>query len=131
MKEHQPINPKGLKISLLTQQKRDLKDTAMLSLIEIIENLEQFKTAHAEFHNKTEIVQTDPRFKKARFWGMHRADVLVKYIEELETQLTQTREVARAALGYIDAIPQEAADAFPTMPGFDRDWANEILEHKS
>ncbi|HBQ5283822.1 hypothetical protein ACVSSC_21330 [Klebsiella pneumoniae] len=36
-------------------------------------------------------------------------------------------KVAKAALQYIDAIPQEVADAFHTMPGFDRDWAEEVI----
>lgn len=35
--------------------------------------------------------------------------------------------VARAALDYIDAIPPEIAASFPVMPGFDRDWAEEVL----
>lgn len=36
-------------------------------------------------------------------------------------------EVARAALDYIDAIPAEIAATFPVMPGFDRDWAENVL----
>lgn len=36
-------------------------------------------------------------------------------------------EVAKAGLEYIDAIPADIADAFDTMPGFDRDWAEEII----
>lgn len=36
-------------------------------------------------------------------------------------------EVAMAGLEYIDAIPADIASAFDTMPGFDRDWAEETL----
>lgn len=36
-------------------------------------------------------------------------------------------EVAKAGLEYIDAIPAGVADAFDTMPGFDRDWAEESV----
>lgn len=34
-------------------------------------------------------------------------------------------EVARAALDYIDAIPDEID--LPAMPGFDRDWADSVM----
>lgn len=36
-------------------------------------------------------------------------------------------EVAKAGLEYIDAIPANIADAFDTMPDFDRDWAEEAI----
>lgn len=36
-------------------------------------------------------------------------------------------EVARAALDYIDALPSDVVAALPTMPGFDRDWAENVL----
>lgn len=36
-------------------------------------------------------------------------------------------EVSRAGLEYIDAIPADIASLFDTMPGFDRDWANETI----
>lgn len=35
--------------------------------------------------------------------------------------------VIEAAFDYIDAIPDEAASRFPAMPGFDREFANEVL----
>lgn len=35
--------------------------------------------------------------------------------------------VAKAGLEYIDAIPADIAGAFDTMPGFDRDWAEETI----
>lgn len=39
----------------------------------------------------------------------------------------EVAEVARAALDYIDAIPADIAATFPVMPGFDRDWAENVL----
>jgi hypothetical protein len=36
-------------------------------------------------------------------------------------------QVAEAALRYIDAIPKEIVASFPAMPGFDRDWAEEVI----
>lgn len=35
--------------------------------------------------------------------------------------------VARAALDYIDALPDEVVATLPVMPGFDRDWAEDVL----
>lgn len=35
-------------------------------------------------------------------------------------------EVTQAAFQWIDAVPQSVQ--LPTMPGFDRDWANEVIE---
>ena len=40
--------------------------------------------------------------------------------------LSETREVANAALEYIDAIPGDVQFT-EAMPGFDRDWANGVL----
>ena len=37
-------------------------------------------------------------------------------------------KVARAALDWIDAVPAEIAASLPTMPGFDRDWAEEAIK---
>ena len=34
--------------------------------------------------------------------------------------------VAEAALEWIDSVPQDTA--LPAMPGFDRDWANSVIE---
>lgn len=38
-----------------------------------------------------------------------------------------TIAVARAALDYIDALPKEIVATLPAMPGFDRDWAENVL----
>lgn len=35
--------------------------------------------------------------------------------------------VARAALDYIDALPKDVVASLPAMPGFDRDWAENVL----
>lgn len=72
-------------------------------------------------------------------------DTAVKYAgcQQLREQLSKTLQyalvadntapipdvsaVARAALQYIDALPSEVVATLPAMPGFDRDWANEVL----
>lgn len=45
----------------------------------------------------------------------------------LPVVLSETVEVAQAALNYIDALPADIAAALPAMPGFDRDWAENVL----
>ncbi|NYU08104.1 hypothetical protein A8O28_04575, partial [Enterobacteriaceae bacterium CCUG 67584] len=35
--------------------------------------------------------------------------------------------VARTALDYIDALPKDVVATLPAMPGFDRDWAENVL----
>lgn len=53
-----------------------------------------------------------------------------KYVDGVITTNANLKEagvVARAALEYIDAIPAEIATTFPVMPGFDRDWAENVL----
>lgn len=72
-------------------------------------------------------------------------DTAVKYAgcQQLREQISRTLQyalvadnsapvpdvsaVARAALDYIDALPSEAVATLPAMPGFDRDWANEVM----
>lgn len=45
-------------------------------------------------------------------------------------QTEALKEVACAALDYIDALPSETVATLPVMPGFDRDWAeNAIAGH--
>lgn len=39
----------------------------------------------------------------------------------------ESKDVARAALDYIDALPKEVVASLPVMPGFDRDWAENTL----
>ena len=36
-------------------------------------------------------------------------------------------EVAKAMRDYIDALPTDVVAALPVMPGFDRDWADEVI----
>jgi len=81
--------------------------------------------ALALFFEKTDLIDTDPRFKGVEYLGLHRIDVLLKYIAKLELSLVDTQEVARAALDWIDTVPSETV--LPAMPGFDRDWAEEVL----
>lgn len=72
-------------------------------------------------------------------------DTAVKYAgcQQLREQLSRTLQyalvadnaapipdvsaVARAALQYIDALSSEVVATLPAMPGFDRDWADEVL----
>lgn len=37
-------------------------------------------------------------------------------------------KVAEAMLRYIDALPKGVVAALPAMPGFDRDWAEDVLD---
>lgn len=39
----------------------------------------------------------------------------------------ELNSVARAALDYIDALPKDVVASLPAMPGFDRDWAENVL----
>ncbi|WP_236346372.1 hypothetical protein [Enterobacter cancerogenus] len=41
--------------------------------------------------------------------------------------LPEAIKVAGAALDYIDALPPEVVASLPAMPGFDRDWAENVL----
>lgn len=45
----------------------------------------------------------------------------------MKNEIEDLVKVVKAALEYIDAIPKEVADSFPVMPGFDRDWAEELI----
>jgi hypothetical protein len=84
----------------------------------LIADLERYRTAFNEWHDKTEWVQSDKRFCIIKPWGKHRADVLKEYIERLEAQITDTtaqlanaeskcRELA-AELSAVDKIHDEA-----------------------
>ncbi|CAI1169689.1 Uncharacterised protein [Serratia liquefaciens] len=45
-----------------------------------------------------------------------------------KTLTTELLSVARAMRDYIDALPSYVVASLPTMPGFDRDWADEVIE---
>lgn len=51
-----------------------------------VAELEKYRTAFMEWHDKTAWVQTDKRFDAIKPWGRHRADVLKEYIEHLEAR---------------------------------------------
>lgn len=51
-----------------------------------VAELEKYRTAFMEWHDKTAWVQTDKRFDVIKPWGKHRADVLREYIEHLEAR---------------------------------------------
>lgn len=43
------------------------------------------------------------------------------------TTMKELISVAQAALDYIDALPSDMVASLHTMPGFDRDWATEVI----
>jgi hypothetical protein len=47
---------------------------------------------------------------------------------ELVLHHDELLEVTLAMRDYIDALPDYLADQFPAMPGFDRDWADGVIE---
>lgn len=51
-----------------------------------VAELEKYRTAFMEWHDKTAWVQNDKRFDVVRPLGKHRADVLREYIEHLEAR---------------------------------------------
>jgi hypothetical protein len=57
----------------------------------------------------------------ARLW----ADGL-EHLNALHKEASDLREVARAMREWIDAVPPDTV--LPAMPGFDRDWADEIID---
>lgn len=58
-----------------------------------VAELEKYRTAFMEWHDKTAWVQSDKRFDVVRPLGKHRADVLREYIELLEARAAQTLTV--------------------------------------
>lgn len=69
--------------------------TAINDLKSRVAELEPFRTAFAEWHDKTAWVQDDKRFNVLKPWGKHRADVLREYVEHLERRIAEleAREV--------------------------------------
>ncbi|HFU2857282.1 TPA: hypothetical protein ACGQ50_000822 [Enterobacter cloacae] len=61
--------------------------------------------------------------------GKDLEDVRSALVELQDTRQTvaELAEVARAALAYIDALPDVVVASLPVMPGFDRDWADETI----
>ena len=47
-------------------------------------------------------------------------------INRLESDNYKLKEVAKAMRDWIDAVPSDTV--LPTMPGFDRDWADNIID---
>lgn len=42
-------------------------------------------------------------------------------------EIALLRECLTWTLDYIDAIPSDIVASFPTMPGFDRDYVNQVV----
>lgn len=55
------------------------------------------------------------------------AEVQQHEIARLDAVVAELRQALGYALEWIDAVPSDAAASFPVMPGFDREWANELL----
>lgn len=53
------------------------------------------------------------------------ADYQKKLIEYQKKRIIQLQDVAIAMRDWIDAVPSDTE--LPVMPGFDRDWVDEIL----
>jgi len=45
----------------------------------------------------------------------------------MKTDFRELVAVIEALLDYIDSIPDEIAESFPTMPGVDRDWVDRVV----
>lgn len=46
---------------------------------------------------------------------------------EKDKLISELRSALHATLEWMDAVPDETFKALPTMPGFDRDWADGLL----
>lgn len=72
------------------------------------------------------------KISRARYKGtgvaMSRSEAmaLLEKIDRLRAENAELREVSKAALAWIDAVPSDTE--LPTMPGFDRDWADSVLD---
>ena len=53
-------------------------------------------------------------------------DYLAQTLEITVKQKDEIKAVALAMREWIDAVPKDTV--LPAMPGFDRDWANSVLE---
>lgn len=49
-------------------------------------------------------------------------------LKKAEQHIKELVSALSASLEWIDAIPEEAAASLPVMPGFDRDWASNLLD---
>lgn len=49
-------------------------------------------------------------------------------IARLDGVVAELRDALRCALNWIDAVPSESVASFPAMPGFSRDWVEDLLE---
>lgn len=55
------------------------------------------------------------------------AQMMARELLALRRSGSELVEVAKAGLEYIDAIPADIANKLDTMPGFERDWAEEAI----
>lgn len=77
---------------------------------------EEIVVAHAE---KVIAARIDKRLDEAR-------KALRLFGEQATSREAELVDALRAALDWIDAVPQDVA--LPTMPGFDRDWVDGLIQ---
>lgn len=64
----------------------------------------------------------------ACFKGDSVVELKRSHLTEVLEHIEQLRESLSWSLEYIDAIPSDVADNFPTMPGFDREYVDGLLK---
>jgi len=72
-----------------------------------------------------EVEMARPPFTMSKY--AKREDLLADAATYYETRAKELEAVARAMREWIDAIPKETQ--LPAMPGFDRDWADDVIDH--
>lgn len=73
-------------------------------------------------------IKADTGLPEERCFEMYdELEEIQKIVAEDRSRQNDLLQVAEAALDYIDAIPDSVAANFQTMPGFDREWANEVI----
>jgi hypothetical protein len=65
-----------------------------------------------------------PPFTMSKY--ARREDLLSDALTYYETRSKNLEEVAMAMRDWIDAVPSDTV--LPAMPGFDRDWADNVID---
>ena len=65
-----------------------------------------------------------PPFTMSKY--ARREDLLSDAVQYYEARANDLEAVARAMRDWIDAVPKDIQ--LPEMPGFDRDWADSIID---
>lgn len=75
-----------------------------------------------------DLVQAFAKFEQSIRQQAERDVIARMGFEDRERKL---REALDAALDWIDAVPEEVVASLPAMPGFDRDYVNDILARQA